>query len=306
MSEQMPRFQRRNTGVLADLPEFEQGGAPLPAVSIMPPMAEAMTEQELLPAAAAGAAPMTDSQRAEAAAAELIAAAEKQRQQAGSPLNRVLSAVGGVIGAPLTFLDAALTGGDMRQVTAPFRPQQTANEQFQQRVLGIQDSLAKIRENAAQTQASLASAMNSGLKSRTDIADGFNASLSNLAVNASRAESMGGDPQQVWANGLAYLSRNPVYGGMVREMGYDQTPWSRTLAAELATSEKGAARIDKAMEPRVVNLAPGGTGVVFSDQYSTEPSGYFQQGTGYMPMGGPAPAGNGGTPPLPPGFVLER
>jgi len=291
----MSRFERRNVGVLAELPEFVQGGAPLPAMNLMPPMAEAMAEEPTR-AAPQAQGPMTDTQRAEMAAAELIAAAEKNRQQAGTPLNRVLSAVGGVVGAPLNFLGAALEGGDMRQVTAPFRPQQTANEQFQQRVLGIQDSLAKIRENAAQTQASLASAMNSGLKSRTDIADGFNASISNLAVNASRAASVGGNPQQVWANGLANLSRNPVYGAMVQEMGFDQTPWSPTLAAELATSEKGAARIDKAMEPRVVPLTPGGTGVVFPDQYSTKPSGFFQQGTGFMPLNGEAPPPDGAAP----------
>lgn len=300
------RFQRRNVGVLADLPEFVQGGAPLPEVEIMPPMQQALAEEEAPAASAAAAGPMTDTQRAEMAAAELIAAAERNRQLAGSPLNRVLSAVGGVIGAPLNFLGAALEGGDMRQVTAPFRPQQTANEQFQRQVLGIQDSLAKIRENAAQTQASLSSALQTGLKTRAETVDGFNTALSNLAVNASRAGSMGGDPNTVWANGLAQLSRNPVYGQMVQEMGYDQVPWSPTLASELATSKDAAARIDKALEPRVVNIAPGGTGVVFPDQFSTTPSGFVQQGTGFVPMGGAAPAAGGGVPPLPPGFVLER
>ena len=293
----MSRFERRNVGVLADLPEFEQGGAPLPAMNLMPPMAEAMAEEPTR-AAPQAQGPLTDTQRAEMAAAELIAAAEKNRQQAGTPLNRVLSAVGGVIGAPLNFLGAALEGGDMRQVTAPFRPQQTANEQFQQRVLGIQDSLSKIRENAAQQQASLASAASTGLQRQRDLVGDLNTRLANLAVNAGRTQ----DPalsQSIWQGGIARLSQDPLYGSLVSQMGYDQTPWSPTLAQEIAVTKDGAARMDDVMKPRVVTTQPGGTALVFDNQLSTTPRSYIQQGTGVVPLGGAAPPAGGAPPALP-------
>jgi hypothetical protein len=155
------QFQRRNVGALMELPTFEdvgvsayqdftEGGQP-PAL-----MEEPM--QEILP-------PQSESQvaAAEDAAAQLIAAAEKQRAAAGNPLNRGLSILGGVIGAPFNFLGAALGGGDMSAVTAPFRPQQQADVRFQQTRMGIEDKLAEIRKDYAGMDSSRATAMRQAL-----------------------------------------------------------------------------------------------------------------------------------------------
>lgn len=154
------QFQRRNQGVLAELPDYSQvgqsayidyGATPVGQETMAGPL-----QGEVLPPEGS-----TDVSRAEQAAAQLIAAAEAQRSRAGQPLNRILSGIGGVIGAPFNFLGAALGGGDMQTVTAPFRPQQTADQRFQQTLLGIQDTMAGIRAESARTQASLASAANS-------------------------------------------------------------------------------------------------------------------------------------------------
>lgn len=154
--------------MLAELPQADGTAAyrdyvTNPIAMAMQDNSSAPSTGEVLPREQS-AGPQDRVAQAEAAAAALIEAADKQRKAAGNPLNRVLSAVGGVIGAPINFLDAALGGGDMTQVTAPFRPQQNADLRFQQTVMGIQDSLAKIRENDAQMRASNASAVKTGLQ----------------------------------------------------------------------------------------------------------------------------------------------
>ena len=290
----MSRFERRNVGVLADLPEFEQGGAPLPAINLMPPMQEAMAEEPTR-AAPQAQGPLTDTQRAEMAAAELIAAAEKNRQQAGTPLNRVLSAVGGVIGAPLNFLGAALEGGDMRQVTAPFRPQQTANEQFQQRVLGIQDSLAKIRENAAQAAAAAASTAGTNAKSVRDAlfdGDKFAAGVKDRLAFA--AGNIAGEPDRnmrdaMWADVLAGYANDPMASSVIQQYGLNR-PWSDNLPRILSQSKDTAARLD----PQFNNLTDGGS-LVVSNSLTGRVIGSQSQGS-------PPAGGDGG---LRPGAVED-
>jgi hypothetical protein len=291
------RMVRRNVGVLAELPQFEQGGAPMPQMSLLQQeMMAPAAEAEVLPASAGEAPPMTDTQRAEAAAAALIAAEERNRQLAGSPLNRVLSAVGGVIGAPLNFLSAALGEGDMRQVTAPFRPQQTADAQFQQRVLGIQDSLSKIRENAAQQQASLASATASGLQSRSNLMSEFNTSIANLALNSGRTAN----PLATWKAGLANIARDPMLGPLVAQRGYDQMDWTPDLAASLAITDKGATRMD-ANKPSNVVLPENS--VLMRVDRDGNVVGVIEPNAvpGVQSTTPPAQL-----PPPPPGFVMER
>lgn len=291
----MSRFERRNVGVLADLPEFEQGGAPLPAMNLMPPMQEAMAEEPTR-AAPQAQGPLTDTQRAEMAAAELIAAAEKNRQQAGTPLNRALSVVGGVIGAPLNFLGAALEGGDMRQVTAPFRPQQTANEQFQQRVLGIQDSLAKIRENAAQTQAAMAQTAGTNAKSVRDAlfdGDKFAAGVRDrLAFAAGNIAGETADPNMraaMWNDVLAGYANDPMASSVIQQYGLSR-PWSDNLPRILSQSKDTAARLD----PRFNNLTDGGS-LVVSNSLTGQVIGSQSQGS-------PPTGGDGG---LRPGAVED-
>jgi hypothetical protein len=160
------QFQRRNVGALMDLPTFEDvgvsayqdftDGGQVPAL-----MEEPM--QEVLPPESE-----SDVAAAENAAAQLIAAAEKQRAAAGNPLNRGLSVLGGIIGAPFNFLGAALGGGDMSAVTAPFRPQQQADMRFQQTRMGIEDKLAEIRKDYASMESSRAGAVRQALGTDRD------------------------------------------------------------------------------------------------------------------------------------------
>lgn len=135
------------------LPPLSAGPAPANATA-----AELMAAaEELNRQATAGGRPV------ETAAAELIAAAEKQRQLAGKPLYRGLSALGGIIGAPFSFLGAALGGGDMTDVTAPFRPQQQADMRFRQTQMDVERKLAKVREEYASVRASSAGMMKDAL-----------------------------------------------------------------------------------------------------------------------------------------------
>lgn len=96
----------------------------------------------------------------EEAAQYLIQQAEKQRKAAGNPLNRILSAVGGVVAAPLNFVAGALSN-DMGMVTRPFTPQQNADERFYQTVMGVNKTLESVRAETARAGASQASQMSS-------------------------------------------------------------------------------------------------------------------------------------------------
>lgn len=129
------------------------------------PIAQATAQQavggplngEVLPPEKRGPSMMTT----EEAAQYLIAQAEKQRQAAGNPLNRGLSILGGILGAPINFLDGIMSGGDMSGVTAPFRPQQTADQRFYETVMGVNKTLESVRAETARAGASQASQMSS-------------------------------------------------------------------------------------------------------------------------------------------------
>lgn len=293
MSEQMPRFQRRNVGVLAELPEFVQGGAPLPNVSIMPPMQEAMLGSSQEQAEPAAADPIT-----EATAAKALADAEAYRKQAGTPLNRVLSTVGGVIGAPLNFLGAALGGGDMREVTAPFRPQQTADRQYNREVMTIQDALAGIRKNTAQTQAAMAQTAGTNAKSVRDAlfdGDKFAAGVRDrLAFAAGNIAGETADPNMraaMWNDVLAGYANDPMASSVIQQYGLSR-PWSDNLPRILSQSKDTAARLD----PRFNNLTDGGS-LVVSDGLTGRVLSSQSQGA---PAAG---GGNGGLPPATPSLA---
>lgn len=96
----------------------------------------------------------------EEAAQYLIQQAEKQRKAAGNPLNRILSAVGGVVAAPLNFVAGALSN-DMGMVTRPFTPQQNADQRFYETVMGVNKTLESVRAETARAGASQASQMSS-------------------------------------------------------------------------------------------------------------------------------------------------
>lgn len=173
-------FQRRNVGRLTDLDMG--GGTEAFRDFVENPIALAMADQTatpsnapaapvegevLPPEAAQGGSPINLSS-AEQAAQFLIQQAEKQRAAAGNPLNRGLSILGGVLGAPVNILDGILSGGDMSRVTAPFRPQQNADSRFFETVMGINSTLADVRKQYAQIGASNASAVASAMQSQRE------------------------------------------------------------------------------------------------------------------------------------------
>lgn len=305
-------FQRRNIGRLVDLGNTAAGteayvdyGASPIAMAGMPQADSAPTDAapaQGYDVASGGADGM---QRAEAAAAQLIAAAEAQRKAAGNPLNRILSGVGGVIGAPFAFLDAALNGGDMSQVTAPFRPQQTADQRFAQTQLAIQDSLAKIRENYAQMGASQASAISAATKSRADMVDETYSALANLATNANDPTNPNQDPRLVYAEGLLNLMQHPVYGSIINELGLNRRQWTPTLARELAYGKDVVSRLDSKDKPVVVNTSENGVSTIL-DPRTLQPKLVIQQGNVSAPTVSGSTPPPAQIPPPPPGFVLEN
>lgn len=164
-------FQRRNVGRLMDL--NMGGGTEAFRDFVENPIALAMADQTatpsnapatpvegevLPPEAAQGGSPINLSS-AEQAAQFLIQQAEKQRAAAGNPLNRGLSILGGVLGAPVNILDGILSGGDMSRVTAPFRPQQNADSRFFETVMGVNSKLQEARADFAREKAANAAAL---------------------------------------------------------------------------------------------------------------------------------------------------
>lgn len=295
-------FQRKNVGVLMDLPQAG-GGTSAYRDFVENPITEAMSapssaplEGEVLPPEGA-AAPQGDTAKAEAAAAALIAAAEKQRQSAGSPLNRVLSGVGGVIGAPFAFLDAALNGGDMTQVTAPFRPQQNADLRFQQTVMGIQDSLAKIRENDAQMRASNASAVRAGLQTNREEEQ---AAYNTLGQTASGMLYMDPNARRQQLPALVNLARRygdryPAIADAVQEVingGYND---AALIGAASNSADEGArARVNEYLFGSKQTSLGDGLGVTTYSRPGQAPS-VFGPGTSVSGLpaitSGPAPTG---------------
>lgn len=238
-------FQRRNVGVLMDLPQLGGDGTDAFVDYTQNPVGEATADEtdgeedapravrgEVLPPQGEGG-PAADMVRTEEAARALIEAADRQRKAAGSPLNRVLSGIGGVLNAPFAFLEGAFSGGDMTNVTAPFRPQQNADMRFQQTVLGIQKTLSDVRENYAQMAASQASAIRQAMSTKREETDAAFADLGRLA-----GTTLFVDPnarQANWQSGLAMLAeRYPSLKPLVANVNV----FTPTLAARLIGQTK--------------------------------------------------------------------
>lgn len=266
-------FQRRNVGRLMDLDMG--GGTEAFRDFVENPIALATADQSAMPV---GAGPIdgevlppeapqptnassTTLAGAEAAAQQLIAAAEKQRAAAGNPLNRILSAVGGVVAAPLNFVAGALTN-DMGLVTRPFTPQQNANERFLQTVMGINDSLGGIRKEYAQIGASNASALASAMKTDGERKDSVRGKLGWLALNSLRGENDQAN-QQMFYSGMQAMLEGPD-GEYLRQMGYDRLPWNRQTVARLI-SETGDEKLNEAygklVNPGIDQIADGSVGI---------------------------------------------
>lgn len=250
-------------------------------------------------------APQDNVARAEAAAAALIEAADKQRKAAGNPLNRVLSAVGGVIGAPINFLDAALGGGDMTQVTAPFRPQQNADLRFQQTVMGIQDTLSKIRENDAQMRASNASAIRTGLQTNRDEEKEAYNSLGQISSGMLYMDPTARRQQLPALIGIArrYGQRYPGIADAVQEVingGYNEA--ALVAAASMSSDEGARNRVNEYLYGSKQTSLGDGLGVTTYSRPGQAPSVYGPGASvsglpaitsAPVPLGGSAPARSG-------------
>lgn len=158
-------FQRRNIGVLADTPTFEDvgqsayvdyGAAAQNAPSVM--------REEVAAADAAPAAINPDDYetRARAALAQMEEAALRQKKAAGNPLNVASSIIGGVVGLPFSFLENAL-GGGQNDLTAPFRPKQNAETRYQNSLASIGERRAEFEKDLAGVRSSSAAALKTAM-----------------------------------------------------------------------------------------------------------------------------------------------
>lgn len=159
-------FQRRNIGVLADTPTFEDVGRS----SYVDYAAEAAQQapavmREEVAAADAAPAPINPDDyeaRARAALTQMENAALQQKKAAGNPLNVASSIIGGVVGLPFSFLENAIGGGN-NDLTAPFRPKQTADARYQASLAAIGEKRAEFERDLAGVRSSNATAMKTAM-----------------------------------------------------------------------------------------------------------------------------------------------
>lgn len=178
-------FQRRNVGVLAATPNFQDIGqsaykdyAAGAGDGFSPSaMVEAVVEADAAPANAASAnaapanaaptgetpaapAPINPDDyevRARAALAKMEEDALRQKKAAGNPLNVASSILGGVIGTPMRLLGNALGGSN--DLTAPFRPKQNAETRYQNSLAAIGERRAEFERDLASVRSSNATAL---------------------------------------------------------------------------------------------------------------------------------------------------
>jgi hypothetical protein len=160
-------FQRRNIGVLADIPTFEDVGRSsyVDYAAEGARQAPAAMRQEVAAADAADAAPAPINPndyeaRARAALAQMENAALQQKKAAGNPLNVAGSILGGVVGLPFSLLENAIGGGN-NDLTAPFRPKQNAETRYQNTLASIGERRANFEKDLASARSSSAAALKS-------------------------------------------------------------------------------------------------------------------------------------------------
>jgi hypothetical protein len=158
-------FQRRNIGVLADIPTFEDVGRSsyVDYAAEGARQAPAAMRQEVAAADAADAAPAPINPddyeaRARAALAQMEKAALQQKKAAGNPLNVAGSILGGVVGLPFSLLENAIGGGN-NDLTAPFRPKQNAETRYQNSLAAIGERRAEFEKDLASVRSSNATAL---------------------------------------------------------------------------------------------------------------------------------------------------
>lgn len=252
-------FQRRNIGVLADTPTFQDVGqsayvdygaapqqAPPPAV-----MRQAVAEADAAPAAIN---PDDYEARARAALAQMENAALQQKKAAGNPLNVAGSILGGVVGLPFSLLENAIGGGN-NDLTAPFRPKQNAETRYQ-------NTLASIGERRAEFEKDLSSARSSN------------------AAALRTATGLGRDEDQAGVNQIGQLASSMLY--MDDTAKAQRLPVLQSIAKRYPnTKEYVQDIIDNGFNPAV--LATYGS--MSTDEGARQRSNEYLYGTKTVPTG---------------------
>lgn len=304
-------FQRRNVGVLADGPTFEDVGqsayvdygAAAPAAIIRQETAAPV--EEAAPAALAG--PMTPEAMAVYEAAQraylerAAIAAERQRRSAGNPLNVVGSVLSGIVGTPFSLLENAI-GGGQNDLTAPFTPKQNAQDRYTAAMANIGTQKLALAQKMDGMRASQTEAMRAALTDRSKVLGETYDIAANLAQNAKGAA----DPAATYSQGLANLLQDPVYGPVARSVGLDKMAYTADLARTLARGKDVTSRLDESGGVMFGSITENGTGVIYDKDGNVKQM--IQYGNA-GPAGAPPPvspqAPAAELPPLPPGFQLE-
>lgn len=265
-------FQRRNIGVLADTPTFEDvgrsaytdyaaNGARASAASVMPAAVKA-AEVEKTPALAG---PLTPEAMAQYEAAQLAAlkqaeeAALRQRNSVKNPLNVVGNAISAVVGTPFRLLENAIGGGN-NDLAAPFRPNQTAQDRYQSKLADISTAKLGLTQTMDGLRASQTQAITNALTDRSKVQTEMYDRLANLAANANLAT----DKVGTYNAGLADLMQDPIYGPVARSVGADKVPYSPDLARRFGNSKDVTARLDESGGVKFGALSENGTGILYN------------------------------------------
>lgn len=147
-----------------------------------------------------------------------VASENKRVERAGNPLNRVLSGITGVIGAPLKLADNAL-GGANWDITEPFRPKQTAKEIADQRILALADQRAGFEKDYASGRAERARLMGTLATNQREADQGVYNSVANFALMAATGSDPVAKAQFINNNVAELVKRNPRVGELIPGIG---------------------------------------------------------------------------------------
>lgn len=250
-------FQRRNIGVLADTPTFEDVGRSAytdyaaefrrtPASVVMPAAVKA-ADIEKTPALAG---PQTPEAMAEYEAAQTAAlkqaeeAALRQLNSVKNPLNVVGNAISAVVGTPFRLLENAIGGGN-NDLAAPFRPNQTAQDRYKSTLADISTGRLTLAQTMDGLRANQTQAMTNVLTKQSEQLGDLNNDLATMARNARLLQAQGKDPFMAFERMKDRMMADPVRGPLMQKYGYDEMPWYEGLDAELARGKDAVERLDK-------------------------------------------------------------
>jgi|688.fasta_scaffold11618_9 hypothetical protein len=273
-------FQRRNIGVLADTPTFEDVGrssyvdyaaeATRARPSSVMPAAVKQAEVEKTPALAG---PLTPEAMAQYEAAQLAAlkqaeeAALRQRNSVKNPLNVVGNAISAVVGTPFRLLENAIGGGN-NDLAAPFRPNQTAQDRYQSTLADISTAKLGLTQTMDGLRANQTQAITNALTNKGERVQGIQNQLAIAARNAAILKAQGKDPQMAFERSKNFLMANPVAASVMQELGYDEMPWYDGLAAELSQSKDAVTRLDDSSKVKTTVL-PYQSTAALTDEFGT-------------------------------------